>query len=215
MPASSTRGDDEQDQLLRDPVGDHAAEQRGQQHADGAGGRDDRELRRAAADPDDLPDQRDHPDAGGEGAEDERDGQPAVGRRAGTASARAAAAARPTSWARLTADPPGLSPDSVCRCGPTTSTEFIADRSPARPCPSARRPSRSACARAASASGYVETSGRHSPDATFSSARPASPGMPPGSAIIRGPRHQPALIPRPTRSSVVEAGRRARPRTRT
>ena len=31
-------GDAEQDQLLRDPVGDHAAQQRGQQHADGAGG---------------------------------------------------------------------------------------------------------------------------------------------------------------------------------
>ena len=44
--------------------------------------RDQRELARAATDADDLPDQRDHPHAPGEGGEHERDGQPAVGRRA-------------------------------------------------------------------------------------------------------------------------------------
>ena len=72
-------GDHEQDQLLRDPVGDHPAEQRGQQDADRACGRDDRELRRTAVDPDHLPDEGNHPDPGGEGLEGERDGQLAVG----------------------------------------------------------------------------------------------------------------------------------------
>ncbi len=57
----------------------------GSEHADRAGGRDDGELRRTAADPDDLPDQADDPDAGGERREDERHGQPTVGSCAGTA----------------------------------------------------------------------------------------------------------------------------------
>ena len=44
------------------------------------------------------------------------------------------------------------------------------------------------------AQGYVVTRGRQDPSATRSRARAASPGMPPGSAFIRGPRLQPALF---------------------
>ncbi len=73
-------GDDDQDQLLRDPVGDHAAEQRRQQHPDRTGGRDDGQLGGTAAHPDDLPDQADHPDAAGERRQHQRDRQPPVRR---------------------------------------------------------------------------------------------------------------------------------------
>ncbi len=75
--------------------------------------------------------------------------------------------------------------------------------------PTVARSSRSWCARAASASGYVVTSGRQLPAACRSRARPARPGMPPGSACILGPRLQEALIPRVTTSPVSKLRRSA------
>jgi hypothetical protein len=75
-------GHDEEDELLRDAVGDHAREQRRQQDAHGGGRRHQRQLRRTSADADHLPHEGDEPDAGGEGREDQRDGEPAVARRA-------------------------------------------------------------------------------------------------------------------------------------
>ena len=203
--------DAQEDQLLRHPVGDHAAEQRGQQHADRAGGRDHGQLAGAAADPDDLPHLADDPHAGGEGGQHQREGEPPVGgvperrerarqlpTRYGFGGLRRASAARSSLLLAIQSD----------RCGPTVATEFIAARSRTT-LPRARRCSRSACARPASAKGYVVTSGCQSPAATRSSARTARPGMPPGSAIIRGPRLQPTVTARSTTSAEVELGRRA------
>jgi hypothetical protein len=73
------RGDAQQDALLRDPVGHHAADQRRDEDTDGAGGRHERELTRTAAEPDDLPDQGHDPDARGEGGEGQGEGEPSVG----------------------------------------------------------------------------------------------------------------------------------------
>ena len=161
----------------------------------------------AAADPDDLPDQRDDPDAGGEGREHQRDRQPPVGR---VPERRQ----RPRQTRCLRA--------SSCRSSCSSGSRLsVTDRHP-RPDSSvpagdqhdlAQRPAalEVGVPRAASASGYVDTSGRHSPAATRSSARPARPGMPPGSASIRGPRLQPAVSPRATRSplSTASAPRRS------
>ena len=205
MPASSTRGDDEQDQLLRHPVGDHAAEQRR-----AAARRRRRRSRRPRAGPDRR--RSGSPPRPGRPPRPRRrtsraSARPRAGgrRSAGTASARAAAVC--PSRPRSLICPPAV--PSVCRCGPTTSTEFIGGRCVSTTLPSARRPSRSACARAASASGYVETSGRHSPAATLSRARPASPGMPPGSALIRGAQRPAGGDPAAASGRpVVELGRR-------
>ena len=69
-----------EDEALRHAVGHHPGHEGGQQHTDGARGGDERQLGRAAPEPDDLPDQRDHPHPGGERARGQRHGEPAVGR---------------------------------------------------------------------------------------------------------------------------------------
>ncbi len=78
-PEGLDAGHREQDPLLRQPVGDHAGQQRRHHHPDGAGPGDQGELGGAAAEPEDLPDQADHPDALGEGTEGDGRGEPPVG----------------------------------------------------------------------------------------------------------------------------------------
>ena len=73
--------DDDQDRLLRHPIGDHAGEQGREHHADRTRGRHDGQLGGAAAQPDDLPHQGDQPDPGGEHVERQRARQPPVARR--------------------------------------------------------------------------------------------------------------------------------------
>jgi hypothetical protein len=55
--------DGDQDPSLRDPVGDHAAEQRGRDEPDRRAGGHERELTRLAAERDDLPDHGHQPEA--------------------------------------------------------------------------------------------------------------------------------------------------------
>ena len=75
-------GDDEEDQLLRDPVGNDPRDQGRKQDSDRPGGRRDGQLGGTAADPDDLPHQGHGPGAEGEGAEHQRQREATVGRRA-------------------------------------------------------------------------------------------------------------------------------------
>ena len=213
MQASSIAATPSRIDLLRDPVGDHTAEQRRQDHADRAGGRHDRELSRTAADPDDLPDQADRPHAARERREHERDREPPVRR----VPERVERARQPPPAPRPARAP---APRSSLLL-PTVWTERtdIAHRIHrglvSTTLPSARRSSRSACARAASASGYVVTSGRHSPGGHPLERAAGEPGIPPGQRRHPGAEAPPGADPAADQVTAVERASATRPRTRT